>query len=181
LENYDIMAKLNPVLLPIGKGFNQEQLMMFKYLVKIGRELVSHYNIAMWCSGMIIAVYLGSLLLTRSRAMTWSHKYIKFPHELVYMVIGCMILIVIPITKVLGLNLLLAILPLYLIQGTAVFDFFWGAHFARSPILRFLVILVILLYYPLLVLLVLVGLFDNWFNFRKIEIREENDENHFVE
>ncbi len=181
LQNYDLMVELNPSLLPMGKSLTPEQITMFKYIVKLGRDLIDHYNIALWCIAMIIAVYLGSLLLTRSRVMTWDHKFLKLPYELIYLFIGTMILIVIPLTKVLGLNLLLAILPLYLIQGNAVLDFFWGVHFARSPLLRLLLILVILLNYPLLVLLALVGLFDNWFNFRKIEIREENDENHFVE
>jgi hypothetical protein len=180
LQNYDLMAKLNPVLLPGGKGLNAEQLAMFKYIVKVGRNLTDQYNIAIWSIGMIVAVYLGSLLLTKSRAMIWEHKFLKFPHELLYLVIGTMLLVAIPMTKILGFNLLLSIMPLYLIQGTAIMDFFWGVHFARSPILRFLLILVILLNYPILVLLVLVGLFDNWFNFRKIEIREENDENHFI-
>jgi hypothetical protein len=154
---------------------------MFSYIVKLGRNLVDHYNIAIYSMSLIIALYIGSIILTRSRAIIWDHKYFKLPHELVFAVIGSMIMVVVPVTKMLGFNLLLAILPLYLIQGTAIMDFFWGVHFARSPILRFLVILVVILNYPILVLLMLVGLFDNWFNFRKIEIREENDENHFVE
>jgi hypothetical protein len=181
LQNYDLMAKLNPAVLPMGKGLNPEQLAMFKYIVKIGRNLINHYNIAIWCIGMIIALYLGSLLLTKSKVLVWDHKFLKLPNELIYLVIGSMIMIVLPMTKLLGFNLLLAILPLYLIQATAIIDFFWGAHFAKSPILRFLLVLVLLLNYPLLVLLVLIGLLDNWLNFRKIEIREENDENHFVE
>lgn len=181
LQNYDLLAKLDPSVLSMGKSLNPEQLAMFKSVIKIGRDLTDHYNIAIWCIGMIIAVYLGSLLLMRSKAMIWDHKFLKFPQELIYMVIGTMVLIIFPMTKVLGINLLFAILPLYLIQGVAVVDFFWGTYFARSPILRFLLILVMILNYPLLVLLVIVGLFDNWFNYRKIEIREENDENHFVE
>jgi len=181
LQSYDLFAKMNPALLPFGKNLSSEQLAMFKYVVKVGRNMVENYNIAIWTVGMIVAAYVGSVLLTRSRAMVWEHKFLKFPHALVYPVIVTMIMVIIPETKILGFNLMISILPLYLIQGIALIDFFWGVPLAKAPILRFLLILVILLNYPILLLLIIVGLLDTWFNFRKIEIREENDENHFVE
>lgn len=181
LQNYDFMAKLNPTLVPIGKNMNPEQLAMFREIVAIGRNLVDHYSIAIWSIGMIIGMYLGSLLLVRSKVIKWDYKYLRFPYELVYLIIGTMIMILLPLTKMLGMNLLLSILPLYLIQGSAIMEYFLGNHLAKFPIVRFLLILVVLFNYPLLVLLTFVGLLDSWFNFRKIEIREENDENHFVE
>ena len=57
-------------------------------------------------------------------------------------------------------------------------DFYWGKFFKKSKFLLVLLIISIIINIPIIILIVLMGVADIWFNFRKIHIMEEIDENH---
>jgi len=80
--------------------------------------------------------------------------------------------------KTVSLNGLLIVAPLYLIQGVAVLDFFWGKFLARTVILRFFLMIALMLNPYMMIMVTFTGLFDVWFNFRKIYTKEDLDENH---
>jgi uncharacterized protein YybS (DUF2232 family) len=83
-----------------------------------------------------------------------------------------------PATRVIGTNLLICMSMLYLIQGTAVLSFVWGGFFAKARLLRTMLIMAIILNYPVMILIALIGVLDAWFNFRKLTFKEEIHESH---
>lgn len=69
--------------------------------------------------------------------------------------------------KILAVNSLIVLLCLYLFQGIAIVSFFFVKK--RAPIVFRLFVYVLIAVQPLFMLLVVAaGLFDTWFNFRKI-------------
>ena len=92
------------------------------------------------------------------------------PDYLVWAVIGCGLLMLLPasVAKLIGLNVLLILMTIYFFQGMAIVSFL----FEKIKVPRFLKIVVYILI-PLIQLAWLavigIGLFDMWFNFRKLE------------
>ena len=94
----------------------------------------------------------------------------RSPEMLVWAVIGSCLVIIPDITslRLLGVNGLIICCTIYLFQGIAVTSFtFEKKHFPLF--LRVLLYAIIILNQILLVLLIMVGFFDVWLNFRKLE------------
>ena len=92
------------------------------------------------------------------------------PDYLVWALISCGMLMLIPagVTKLIGLNVLLILMTIYFFQGMAIVSFF----FEKKQIPRLFKILLytlIALQQLALIAVIGIGLFDMWFNFRKIE------------
>lgn len=134
------------------------------------------YQAAIWGSFQILAVFLGFMLFNKHSFYKRSIRYIKFPYEVVYLMIAALVLTLIPTTRTWGLNALICMSVFYLIQGTAVLSFVWGGYFARVKLMRTLLIIAVIINYPILILIALVGIIDNWFDFRKLNIMEEKHE-----
>ncbi|HTZ39110.1 MAG TPA: YybS family protein [Syntrophales bacterium] len=93
----------------------------------------------------------------------------KLPDWVVWLVIaaGVMMIVPEPITTVIGMNTLIVLLFLYLLQGLSIVQFF----FKKKNIPRYLRALfytLIVLYQYLLLFISAVGLFDMWVDFRKM-------------
>ena len=136
------------------------------------------YFPSVWVLSMVIAVYLGAMILSRRIPIMWVHKRLRMPFPLIYLLIAGLVMFLIPMTKVVGGNVLIALTGLFLIQGVAILDFYWGRMFRESRVLSFILIFAILLNSYVLGLIVLMGVFDMWFDFRKITKMEEIDEGH---
>lgn len=92
------------------------------------------------------------------------------PDYLVWAVIGCGLLMLFPasVTKLIGLNVLLILMTIYFFQGMAIVSFF----FEKKQVPRLFKILLytlIALQQLVLIAVIGIGLFDMWFNFRKLE------------
>ncbi|MFZ0614572.1 MAG: DUF2232 domain-containing protein [Desulfobacterales bacterium] len=99
----------------------------------------------------------------------------KAPEPLVWSVIGCGLLLMVPghTVKILGINGLLVLMTVYFFQGIAIISFYFEKK--RFPrLLR--IVLYSLIALQQLVLLVVVGLgfFDMWLNFRKLGVEKKN-------
>jgi uncharacterized protein YybS (DUF2232 family) len=70
-----------------------------------------------------------------------------------------------------AVNLIVILLMIYCFQGIAVVSFFFQKK-KVSPVFRFILYLLIVMMPHILLLVVGCGLFDNWFNFRKLNITE---------
>ena len=96
----------------------------------------------------------------------------KAPDQLIWFLIGCGALILIPSSsfKIAGLNGLLVILMIYFFQGIAVVSFFFQKKkFPRS--LRFIFYALIAIQQIFLLFIIGLGLFDMWLNFRKLNLK----------
>jgi uncharacterized protein YybS (DUF2232 family) len=99
----------------------------------------------------------------------------KAPEYLVWSVIGCGLMLLIPDTffKLLGVNGLLILMTVYFFQGIAIVAFlFEKKRFPRF--VRFILYSLIALQQLLLLVVIGLGFFDIWINFRKLRPFSEN-------
>ena len=104
-----------------------------------------------------------------------SLKLWKAPEFLVWGIIGCGLLLLLPnrTFKILGLNGLLILATVYFFQGIAIVSFYFEKK--RFPrILRFFLYSLIALQQAVLLIVIGLGFFDMWLNFRKLEPNKNN-------
>ena len=104
-----------------------------------------------------------------------SLKLWKAPEFMVWLFIGCGVMLILPDNsfKILGLNGLIILLTIYFFQGIAIVSF----YFEKKNVPRiFRIFLYSVLALQQLVLLSVIGLgfFDMWINFRKLGIKKES-------
>ncbi|MDH3722647.1 MAG: YybS family protein [Desulfobacteraceae bacterium] len=119
-----------------------------------------------------------NLLLSKSIFKNWnlfypdfgSLKLWKAPELLVWIIIGCGILLLFSnkTFKILGLNGLLILITVYFFQGIAIVSFYFEKK--KLPrLLRFFLYGLIALQQIVLLVVIGLGFFDMWLNFRKLE------------
>jgi len=99
-----------------------------------------------------------------------SLKLWKAPESLVWGIIGCGLLLLLPdkTFKIFGLNGLLILITIYFFQGIAIVSFYFEKkRFPRG--LRFFLYSLIALQQAILLVIIGLGFFDMWLNFRKLE------------
>jgi len=95
----------------------------------------------------------------------------KAPEALVWSVIGCGLMLMIPehTVKLFGINGLLILMTVYFFQGIAIISFYFEKkHFPR--LLRIVLYSLIALQQIVLLIVVGLGFFDMWLNFRKLGV-----------
>lgn len=98
----------------------------------------------------------------------------RAPELLVWLVIGCGGALLLPSSglKIVGMNGLIVFLTIYFFQGIAVVSFFFDKkHFSR--IARILLYGLIVLQQLLLIVVIGLGFFDTWIDFRKLDKNTE--------
>ena len=92
------------------------------------------------------------------------------PDFLVWAVIGCGLLMLFPASaaKLLGINVLLIAMTIYFFQGMGIVSFFFEKKKVPRPF-KILLYSLIALQQLALIAVIGIGLFDMWFNFRKLE------------
>ena len=101
----------------------------------------------------------------------------RAPEQLVWLAIVFGLLIAVPIQplKIIGLNLIIVLMPIYFFQGIAIVSFFFEKK--RFPrFLRILIYSIIAIQQIFLFLVMGLGFFDTWINFRKLDTMEEPEE-----
>lgn len=93
----------------------------------------------------------------------------RAPENLIWGVIGCGVIVAVAggALKLLGLNGLLILMMIYFFQGIAIVSFFFERK--RFPrLLRIFIYSLVAVQQVLLLIVIALGLFDTWFNFRKL-------------
>lgn len=98
----------------------------------------------------------------------------KAPESLVWGVIGSGFMLILPYKtfKIIGLNILLVLMTIYFFQGIAIVSFYFEKK-QFSRMLRFLLYSLIALQQIVLLVVIGLGIFDMWLNFRKLEIKKD--------
>jgi uncharacterized protein YybS (DUF2232 family) len=93
----------------------------------------------------------------------------KAPEPLVWAVIGCglMLLIPAPFFRIVGINGLMILLTVYFFQGIGIVSFFFDKKSFPRP-LRVVLYALIALQQALALIVIAMGFFDMWLNFRKL-------------
>jgi uncharacterized protein YybS (DUF2232 family) len=98
----------------------------------------------------------------------------RAPDVLIWGLIGCGLVILVPDTgiRLLGINGLLVLLTVYFIQGIAIVSFFFEKKKLPRTI-RVVLYTMIAIQQFFLLLVVCIGLFDMWIDFRKIDTKKQ--------
>ncbi len=157
-------------------GIPQDQVDLLKEGSGAVASWIVDHGVALFLTCMIFFVWLNVLglrMLFQGRDPRFPDfgdlAYWKMPDWIVWLVIASGILLVVPeeLVRVIGLNALIVLLFLYLLQGLSIVQFFFRTkNIPRT--LRALFYALIILYQYLLVLISAIGLFDIWVDFRKI-------------
>jgi hypothetical protein len=159
----------------VNSGLKESDVVMVLDIIKY---IYFQFYIAICVDFALIGAYLGAIVLSKSEIVFWNHKLIRMPFPLVYLLAVMLIAFIMLPDKTYPIDGLFILIPFFLIQGIAVLDFFWGKFLAKTVVLRLIVIIVFLLYTTMWIVISFTGLFDVWFNFRKIYTKEDLDENH---
>ncbi len=98
----------------------------------------------------------------------------KVPEPLIWCLIGSAIMLFFPVNalKIAGMNCLIILMTVYFFGGIAIISFFFEKK--KLPmLLRFFLYSIIALQKIALLVVVGLGIFDMWFNFRKLEITKD--------
>ena len=107
------------------------QLKMVSQFFEIFKSMIIKYNFAFMLGSLLIAAYFGFLFFAKRNKISIHHQKLQLPFFLVYIVIGGLALSLYPQTRTMGMNILLALSPLFFFQGISVTDFFWRKHFTK--------------------------------------------------
>lgn len=129
--------------------------------------------------GTLVVIWVNLLIagpILKARSLFYPDfgplKYWKVPEFLVWVVIGCGLLLLLPSRgiKMIGLNGLFFLLTLYFFQGMAIVSYFFEKkRFPRA--LRFFLYSLIALQQLVLLVVIGLGFFDVWLNFRKLGLK----------
>jgi uncharacterized protein YybS (DUF2232 family) len=99
----------------------------------------------------------------------------KAPEPIVWVVIACGLMLLLPGggLRLIGLNGLIALMPIYFLQGIAIVSFYFEKK--RFPrFLKIFIYTIIAIQQMLLFVIVGLGFFDMWLNFRKLDRKKVN-------
>ncbi len=99
----------------------------------------------------------------------------KAPEPLVWMAIACGLMLLLPGggLRLIGLNGLIALMPIYFFQGIAIVAFYFEKK--RFPrLLKVFMYTIIVIQQVLLFVIIGLGFFDVWLNFRKLDRKKVN-------
>lgn len=97
----------------------------------------------------------------------------KAPEKLVWGVIGCGFLLLLPnqSVRILGLNCVIILMMIYFFQGIAIVSYYFEKKQFPKP-LKFFMYSFIALQQIIILIVIGLGFFDMWLDFRKLELKE---------
>ncbi|MFO7839071.1 MAG: YybS family protein [Desulfosalsimonadaceae bacterium] len=157
-------------------GVPKETILVFKESIASITRAVIGMLPSLAAAGLLFAGWVN-LLTARRLLSRWKPVYADFgdlnlwksPDFLVWAVTGTIALLLLPghTTKLLGLNGLVVLMMIYFFQGIAVTSFYFEKK--RVPLLlRAMVYVLIAVQQIFLLLVVAIGFFDVWANFRRL-------------
>lgn len=175
-ENLDLTMKLyNKMGIPkenvavIAQSMNTIQYVLVRILPSL---FISMLLVVIWSNILFIKKILvrkGIYLTELANLNQW-----KAPEHLVWLVIAFGMGLILPakLFKIISLNILISLLPVYFFQGIAIVSFFFEKKkFPRA--LKIFLYSIIALQQIFLLLVVGLGFFDTWINFRKNKTADE--------
>jgi uncharacterized protein YybS (DUF2232 family) len=157
-------------------GMPAESISDFTRLLDEMQNMVIRILPALTITTTLFVIWVNLLLgrhLLKSRHMPYPAygrlNLWQAPEYLVWGVIGCGLLILVPdgFAKTIGLNGLITLMMIYFFQGVAIVSFF----FEKKQVPRFAKALLyaLLILQEVLLVVIVIGFIDVWANFRKVE------------
>lgn len=156
-------------------GMSEENVRLISQTLEQIQQVLVRIIPAIVTASTLFVAWSNILLakpLLRSRSLFYpdfgSLKMWKAPEALVWVVIGCALVLFIPVTtlKIIGSNGLLILMMIYFFQGIAIVSFYFEKK--RFPrFVRFFLYALIALQQLILLIVIGLGFFDMWVNFRR--------------
>ena len=143
---------------------------MYKYNQFISNE--TYIRKALNLLPSFISVYtilITYITIKLSSNLRKYHYYFKMPDYYlpIFVVTGFFILFNNNIYKFIGINSLIIFGMLFLLQGIDIINYMLKTYINNRTFIKIIIYVIMLTQLPCLILLILVGIFDNWFNFMK--------------
>ncbi len=156
-------------------GMSEENVRLISQTLEQIQQVLVRIIPAIVTASTLFVAWSNILLakpLLRSRSLFYpdfgSLKMWKAPEALVWVVIGCALVLFIPVAtlKIIGSNGLLILMMIYFFQGIAIVSFYFEKK--RFPrFVRFFLYALIALQQLILLIVIGLGFFDMWVNFRR--------------
>ncbi|MCF7918918.1 MAG: YybS family protein [Candidatus Cloacimonetes bacterium] len=146
---------------------NAELLQLAQQSVATSESFFNSYWAAIWYLVIITALFLGMVWLSQREMESFKISELILPYWFVYPLIISMVFFLLPALRVIGGNMLLMIMPLFLIQGIAVSVYYLKNVVHNRNTLWIMVLLAIFLNYLYLILMVILGISELWLQYRE--------------
>jgi uncharacterized protein YybS (DUF2232 family) len=156
-------------------GMSEENVRLISQALEQIHQVLVRIIPALVTASTLFVAWSNILLakpLLRSRSLFYPDfgllKMWKAPEALVWVVIGCALALFIPVTamRIIGSNGLLILMMIYFFQGIAIVSFYFDKK--RFPrFIRFFLYALIALQQLILLVVIGLGFFDMWVNFRR--------------
>ncbi len=180
-KELELVFQQNSNFLQQNFSGDKEQLTLLQNSFTSLKAFILQHQFALWAIFMELSAYLGALWFSKKFFLKWNHQLIRWNNNIIWYFVMGLVLYLYPQTKSTGLDLVLIVSVLFLLQGFAIVDFFLGRFLRQSKWMMFFFVIFLILNYFALLIIVLVGLLDFWVNFRKLSIMEvknnESDSN----
>ena len=156
---------------------NSEQYHIFIEMVDIFKNYYINYSPGLWISTMMLCLLVGYFFLSRNKEDMLSISLYQNHLYVTYSLVAALAIAIFTNYKVYAINYLLALVPLYLMQGLGVVNEKIGKWFVNSKVLLVIAIGSLIINPYIVLLISVIGLFDNWFDFRDLSKSEDLNEN----
>ena len=123
-------------------------------------------------------LFIKTIMLKKRISIKRFEKLNKWraPEQLVWFVIMLCLIAFIPVKnlKIIGLNFIIVLIPVYFFQGIGIVSFFFEKK-GFPVILKIFIYTIIAIQQIFLFLIIGLGFFDTWFDFRKIKILNDTE------
>jgi uncharacterized protein YybS (DUF2232 family) len=154
-------------------GIDKEQIAVLNsaFLIVMPGMLIVSYMTTVWLNILIIKKLLRRIGIILKN-MEDLNRF-KAPDLLVWVVIGLGVLLALPVgaAKYVGINCLIILMLVYFFQGIAIISFYFQKKGSPTFLKVFCYGLIAVQIY-FLILVIGLGFFDNWINFRKLETQK---------
>lgn len=156
---------------------NPEQFQLFMDMVEITKEFYLKYSPGIWIGTFLLCLMIAYYFFSKGYFQINILKKYRTNVFVIYTFVIALALTVINPTKIIAINYLIALVPLFFIQGIAIIQKKIGYWFLLSKILLIIAIFSLILNPYLVLFISVIGLFDNWFDFRNLSQLEDSHEN----
>ncbi|WP_320040378.1 DUF2232 domain-containing protein [uncultured Desulfobacter sp.] len=163
-QSLSIAKQLSPEL---GMDQDMTQKLISSMMIVMPAMFMISFVTTLWLNILIIRKLLRHKGIT-IKSIEHLNLY-KAPDTLVWAFIGCATTLMIPSSpvKIFGINCLIVLMLVYFFQGIAVISFFFQQKNTPVALKGFCYFLIAVQVY-VLILVIGLGFFDNWFDFRKL-------------
>lgn len=163
-QSLSIAKQLSP---EIGMDQDMTQKLISSMMIVMPAMFMISFVTTLWLNILIIRKLLRHKGIT-IKSIEHLNLY-KAPDMLVWVLIGCAAALMIPSgpVKIFGINCLIVLMLVYFFQGIAVISFFFQQKNTPMALKGFCYFLIAVQVY-VLILVIGLGFFDNWIDFRKL-------------